>query len=179
MAWEWLGPTATAVVGVAGIVGTVTAAALARRAQVEVARMAPVTATLNEKRALYAKYLRTVEDMVDQVGALAKIRERRELLSATDEETDAPTRQDELNSLGAHLVEANDKLPAAVAELARLRAEVSLLGGQSLGTLVSRLNTALLQSARKALSDGQDDGRYRSLLSEVVDALHDDITTRP
>ncbi|HEY0698092.1 MAG TPA: hypothetical protein VGD43_09825, partial [Micromonospora sp.] len=62
---EWLTPVVTGVVGVAGIGGAVLSAMVTRRTQVEVTHTASLNALMVEKRQVYAKFLRLVEDALE------------------------------------------------------------------------------------------------------------------
>ncbi|WP_147252674.1 hypothetical protein [Micromonospora endolithica] len=169
MAWEWLGPTATAVVGVAGITGTVVAAALTRRAQVEAARIAPAHSLLADKRVLYAKFLRSAEDQKDSALKLSKIR-----LQLQEFRTEVEAFEDSAQEPPQSLVERVERLVQEVSdvdvqirshegELRRLSAEIAVVGGRELHGGTEKVRAAYadwitekggtLQSASHALRE--------------------------
>ncbi|WP_436524059.1 hypothetical protein [Actinoplanes sp. HUAS TT8] len=140
--------------------------------------MASVTATLGEKRVLYGKYLRAVEDMIDQITATMDLHREHRQLSASDDGNQRETAS--LNDrFAANATSLLEQIVTASGELRRLRAEISVLGGQQLGNLVSATNVALLESGKRALADGVDDGHYFDPLDAVVDALHQDVARQP
>ncbi|MEU8817356.1 hypothetical protein [Actinoplanes sp. NPDC048796] len=65
MAYEWVGPVVTGIVGVAGIAGTITAARISSRVQREAAQSAAQQSIRQARQILYARYLQAVDDMQD------------------------------------------------------------------------------------------------------------------
>ncbi|WP_167537055.1 hypothetical protein [Micromonospora terminaliae] len=179
MTWEWLAPTTTAVVGLAGIAGTVAAASLARRTQIETARMASVNELLQEKRVLYAKYLRAAEDFRDASVELRRLNEAKAAMMARLGDHldlgDEPIPQElkvEISALAARAQEMQKDLHASEKNLRRLRAELSVIGGTALSIIAVTLETKL---AAAALGTAEDHDELTNAMSNLTAAMHADV----
>ncbi|MFI1193056.1 hypothetical protein ACH4T9_07300 [Micromonospora sp. NPDC020750] len=159
MAWEWLGPVATGVVGIAGIVGSVWTAASARRSQAESLRSQSNAESRQafraDKQALYTRVLHELTTFVETSV-------RRKALTAAKATTDEEL--DELRSV----VDAHSKQMLVVG---RLRAEVAVVAGPALADEVRRVAVKLI-----AISDGKGDvDGAPDVLAELIEAMHADL----
>ncbi|WP_091309445.1 hypothetical protein [Micromonospora chersina] len=179
MTWEWLAPTATAVVGLAGIAGTVGAATLARRTQIETARMAAVNALLQEKRALYARYLHAAEDFRDASTELLRLNEAKdamlERLRSHLDLDDQPIPDElkaEISVLASRAEVMQRDLHASEKHLRRLRAELAVIGGTALSIIAVRLESKL---TAVALGTAREDDDISGAMGYLTTAMHADV----
>ncbi|WP_229400488.1 hypothetical protein [Micromonospora okii] len=74
MTWEWLGPVVTAVVGIAGVAGTVWTAYSGRRHQIELTKaqgMINISVSLSaEKRLVHARFLQRADTAFEEAQTL-------------------------------------------------------------------------------------------------------------
>ncbi|MEW2141579.1 hypothetical protein AB0869_02045 [Micromonospora vinacea] len=152
---EWMGPVVTGAVGIAGIGGTVLSAVLTRRTQVEVTDAASRHALLVEKRQLYARFLRIMEDAHESAGEMREVADGLDQLAAklvaAGELTDA-VRQDlkqSLAGLSAKNESMKQALQASFAEMKRVRAEISLLADAEINLQVARAVTVMMAYAAR------------------------------
>ncbi|MET8200298.1 hypothetical protein ACWEOS_31090 [Micromonospora taraxaci] len=165
---EWLGPVVTGAVGVAGIGGTILSAVLTRRTQVEVTDAASLNALLVEKRQLYARFLRIMEDAYEAAGEMREVADELDRMTAklvgAGELTDT-LRQElkrDLERLSAKKEWMQQGRESSFGELKRVRAEISLLAGAALNMQVARAITLVMGY-----------GARRGEASEVSEALVD------
>ncbi|MGN9810802.1 hypothetical protein ACTMSW_15750 [Micromonospora sp. BQ11] len=168
MAWEWLAPAATAVVGVAGIAGTAWSSARAQRSQLEALRVqAKMQATLQlslEKRALYAKFLRQVEIVIEI------IREGHQAERALERDRRTGDRRAELEE---RIRVARDELRQGRHELGLLCAEMRVVAGPSMGHVAARLVEAV--NALNRTDRPNSKAAVDEVMRLVVNAMHHDV----
>ncbi|MFJ6195767.1 hypothetical protein [Micromonospora sp. NPDC092111] len=162
MAWDWLAPVVTGVVGVVGIAGSVWTAASARRSQAEVLRdqveAESRRAYLADKRVTYARLL---SELTTYVHTSVQQKNHQPHAEANPEEVARYNQLLEENSgqmitVGQVIAEAELIAEPAVVELAReLAAELLALAmeGED-GDRAGELLTALIQAMREDLHPG-------------------------
>jgi hypothetical protein len=150
--WEWLAPVATAVVGVAGITGTVRAASVSRRAQIEVARLAQVQALLIEKRTVYAEFLRTAEEIVSTINhrrilqkSLVKLKEE---FAADAKRVQTEHFKERLDKLGTDVATAGQKYDVLGTSLRSLNQRIVVIGGPLIALMAAKVSVSALNGER-------------------------------
>ncbi|MEV4638325.1 hypothetical protein AB0J80_13340 [Actinoplanes sp. NPDC049548] len=166
MAWEWLGPVATGVVGVVGVLGTTLTAALGRRTQLDLARVQAAAenrrALMLDKRSLYAKLLHQAETNFNLALRESAIR------GLAAEAEDAYSKR---------LVEVADEGMREATALQRLRLEVGIVGGIEIEdhTASFALRIQQLAGATSEVERGRLIDEASDLLSALTRALHADL----
>ncbi|MER5701430.1 hypothetical protein ABT023_05655 [Micromonospora sp. NPDC002296] len=171
MAWEWLGSVMTAVVGVAGVAGTVWTAHAGRRHQLDAVKAQGVismaVALAAEKRLIYARFLQL---------ARAAFGEARSLVSSgaampLDEESLPPLPAgSKIKYTGRY--EVGTPFDLAMVELNKCYDEVVIVGGHEIGTHATAVISAISGHA-SGIGDVWDVDRA---LTEVSTVLHEDAT---
>ncbi|WP_146755483.1 hypothetical protein [Micromonospora saelicesensis] len=168
MGWEWMAPAATAVVGVVGIAGTVWSSTRAQRSQLEALRVqAKMQASLQlslEKRALYAKFLRQVEIIIEV------IREGHQVERALARDRRTGERRDELEE---RIRAARVGLKQGRHELGLLCAEMNVVAGPSMGHVATRLVEAV--NALNRTDRPNPRAAVDEVLRVAVRAMHHDV----
>ncbi|MFI2711224.1 hypothetical protein ACH495_13965 [Micromonospora sp. NPDC018662] len=171
MAWEWVGPVTTCVVGVAGVAGTVWTAGRSRTAQLEAMRIQGESqrthALTAEKRVIYAKYLRCAEMSIDSTDRLKRLVEKLQNLKSNPSETQESEELVQLRKLAEAEHEQSDSHDR---ELAALRAEIAVIGGPLIGSLASQTNSAL-----HGYFVSGDFSEINAYLSRTVAVMHLDL----
>ncbi|MGN9894042.1 hypothetical protein [Micromonospora sp. L31] len=144
MAWEWVGPVATCIAGIGGVAGTVWTAGRGRKSQIEAMKIQAQNerahGLIAEKRAAYAQYLRSAEKAVDASDEIRGLAEKIKRLK------DVPTGsqdKDLLSELREQLGSEDKIFKSHMANLAGLRAEITILGGLPIGRLASDTNASI------------------------------------
>jgi hypothetical protein len=161
MAWEWLPPVATGVVGVAGIVGSAWTAASARRSQADILRHQFDGESRRQyqadKQALYIKIL-------DELTTVVELSIRRIVLEKKGDATD-----EEL----AELRSVVDKHVRQMMVVGRLRAEVAVLAGPAMAAEYSKMTGVV-----GAFIRGNKDGAIKEVtaaLAVLTETMHADL----
>ncbi|MFI7519147.1 hypothetical protein [Micromonospora globbae] len=143
MAWEWIGPTATAVVGVAGIAGAVLSARVSRSAQLDVAKMSQVHALTERKRELYAEVLLNLDEGVRCVVSL------RRLVStfAEREQTKNVSPDGQADKLREEIAACSKRLEDVINALRRAHSTAAVLSDSPVSELIAEALIALVRFA--------------------------------
>ena len=164
MAWEWLGPTATAVAGLAGMTGVVLTGLSAHRAQIrsvhDGARVQLRNALLAEKRATYTKSIRICHEALLTADA---VRKARTAFLETPEERRQAIREHLSAALGA-MGELSKSLHDASSEL-------SIIGSPEYGSILLLFATNCSAYA----TDARPRVAVSDILAQLVDLLYMDV----
>jgi hypothetical protein len=159
VAWEWVTPVATGVVGVAGIVGNVWTATSGRRSQAELLRGQldgeSRRAYRADKQALYSKALHELTLFMETSFRMGK------LVKGLNLHDEAP----------ADFVSAAEAMSAQMIGVTRLRAEVAVVAGPKLG---KRIGDIIYWCS--VFAEGKGDGTVSPLLDDLTKAMHADLT---
>lgn len=171
MAWEWLGPVTTAVVGVAGVAGTVWTAHAGRRHQLDAAKtqgaISVAVALAAEKRLVYVRFLQL---------ARAAFGEARSLVSSgaalpLDEASLPPLPADsEIKYTGRY--EVGTPFALAMNELSKCYDEVVIVGGHEIGSKATVV-ISLISGHASGVEGVWDVHR---ILADVSTLMHQDAT---
>ncbi|WP_033661798.1 hypothetical protein [Salinispora vitiensis] len=140
MAWEWLGPVTTAVVGVAGVAGTVWTASSGRRHQIDLTKaqgaISLAVSLAAEKRLVYAKFLQR---------AHVAFEEARILVGAGDamalEDSSMPTPPPGVTYTARY--RSGTPFALAMTELSKSHREVVISGGLRIGSQATTVMCAI------------------------------------
>ncbi|RUL93694.1 hypothetical protein [Verrucosispora sp. FIM060022] len=169
MAWEWLGPVTTAVVGVAGVAGTVWTAHAGRRHQLEAMKaqgtIGVAVALAAEKRMVYARFLQLARAAFEEASVL--------VFDGTalpmDEASLPPLPPgSKLEYTGRY--EAGTPFALAMAELNKCYDEVVIVGGHEVGTDAS----AAMSAISGYVSGTVDVWGVHRTLGDLSTAMHED-----
>jgi hypothetical protein len=159
VAWEWLAPVVTGVVGVAGIVGSVWTAESGRRGQAQALRRQAegedVRSYRAEKRMLFAKVLYEVTTLLDIV-------QERDLLR--------PLRAKD-PSLAGRFTKNSEAYQAQMATVMRLTLETSVVAGGEMADKVHEVVGILADVAEGRASANTTNGILRGLSEAMRDDL--------
>jgi hypothetical protein len=194
MVWDWVAPTATGLVGLAGIAATWNSGKRARETQFELARSQHASALdqtlLTERRLIYARYLGALMELrlaasIAGVPLGARDRVRAAAVEALRE---TPGGADFLNEETTPLVEAlaDSQTDAATAilglfiperaigdlygEVARSHAEVVLIGSPQVGSAATE-TWAAVQNAVRSFALHPTDGFHTEELAKANGVL--------
>ncbi|MEV4768851.1 hypothetical protein [Micromonospora humida] len=176
MAWEWLAPAGTvaaAAIGAVGLVAvSVRTAAAGRQTQIDVAKVqadvALTKALLDEKRALYAKFLGLADNARNKVSDERKRAAALFQLVGRDEPDD-----DEIELEGeAADVEFPPDLGELLAEMSGLRMQIMILAGPEMARKAGDLFAVVRDYARRKATESE----VVVELVAVGDAMHLDAT---
>ncbi|MEV5207115.1 hypothetical protein AB0K35_06490 [Micromonospora sp. NPDC053740] len=176
MAWEWLPPAGTVAASIVGTVGlvavSVRAAAAGRQTQVDVAKVqadAALTKTLlDEKRALYAKFLGLADTARNKV---ADERKRKAALVQLVGHDEPDGDEVELEGETAD-VEWSAELNELLTEMSGLRMQIMILSGPEMARKAGDLFAVVRDFARRKATESDVEVE----LVAVGDAMHVDAT---
>ncbi|MEV8517600.1 hypothetical protein [Dactylosporangium sp. NPDC051484] len=161
VAWEWVSPVVTGVLGVAGIGGTVWAASLARRAHIDVARAqaeAEARRLLRaEKREVYGRALQRLNELAANCIAVA---------SLTDKVEVKPGPQSIEDDLG----EASRRHSALLSEVHQMQGELAVIASTSITSAFA----AAVYATNKLEMGGSHD-LYLVALEELTSTMRGDL----
>jgi hypothetical protein len=167
VAWEWLTPVVTGVVGVAGIIGSVWTAESGRRSQADALRRQAegegVRSYRAKKRALFAKVLHEVTTLLDIVHERDLLRP----LKAKDP------------SLAERFTKTGEAYQAQMATVMRLTLETSLVAGGGMADKVHEAVGILADVAEGRAGRDATKGMMRSLAEAMRDDLKPDSPASP
>ncbi|GAA2186136.1 hypothetical protein [Micromonospora lupini] len=160
MAWEWIAPVVTGVVGVAGIAGSVWTAASARRSQSEVLRRQHDGESRRQhqqdKQALYIKIL---TELTNEMELSLRCRVLRDKVDPTEEQLT------ELRSL-------HDQHLKQMLLVGRLRAEVAVIAGPA---MTDEFRKAVRTVGNVGAMDAPNVSGVNAAVAELAAAMHSDL----
>lgn len=147
VAWDWLASVSTGVVGVAGIAGTLWAANIGRKTQLESARHQATAEDRRieraDKRALYAKLLHHAETTENNARVVWTLERQFGDDEPTPEQLEISGLLEGWTELGSILTQHSKTLKEQITQLRQLVAETLVVGSQEVGSAAASLPTKL------------------------------------
>lgn len=167
MAWEWLGPVTTAVIGVAGVAGTVWTAYSGRRHQIELTKVQGVinisVSLAAEKRMVYARFLQLADTAFDEAQTLVHAGE-----AMTLEDPPVPPPPPGVRYTGRY--EGGTPFALAMTELDKSYNEVVISGGLQIGSQAVAVRSAISGYATGLV----DVWAVNRILAKTATIMHED-----